>query len=866
MEELKGGKKNICIGLLAHVDAGKTTLSEEMLHRTGVLEQAGRVDKGNAFLDTYELEKSRGITIFSKQAVFEWNEIQFTMLDTPGHVDFSAEMERTLQVLDYGILVISALDGVQGHTMTLWQLLKKHEIPCFIFVNKMDQPGAKKQEILGKLRTELSEGIVDFDTEDDADRYESIALCDEEALEQFLEQEKVDVWTVQKLLRKRKIFPCFFGSALQGYGVEKLLDIMAELVEEKPYGEEFGARVFKITRDAKGNRLTHVKITGGSLKAREEISDRAKTWSQKVNEIRIYSGEKYKAVQKAEAGMICALTGLTETRAGEGLGKEIDGELPLLEPVLTYRIALPEKVAPAVMLPKLRMLEEEEPQLHIVWDEKNQEIQVQVMGDVQIEILQHEIKQRFGIDTAFDAGAIVYKETIKTTVHGAGHFEPLRHYAEVHLLMEPGEAGSGITVESRCSEDMLDKNWQRLIFTHILEKEHKGVLTGSTLTDVKITLMGGRAHLKHTEGGDFRQATYRAVRQGLMQAESVLLEPYYHYQLEVPDEMMGRAMTDLEQMQASFELDQSRSGTTKIEGDAPVARMRNYAREVTAYTRGQGKFSCVPAGYHPCKEPDQIIEKIGYDPERDVENPSSSVFCAHGSGYYVPWDQVMEHAHVTVETGEKKKEEEVLPQEAAQREEIWLGVDEIDAILAQASSSNRKSSPISHKGISAKRTRSVRQKPEGLQKPARPVQKKEKFMLVDGYNILFAWEELAQLAARNIDSARGKLMDILCNYQGYLGIHLILVFDAYRVQNHATESIQYHNITVVYTKEAETADQYIEKFSHENGKKYDIVVATSDGLEQIIIRGAGCRLMSARELKQDVARVEKELAEFKAEE
>ena len=540
MEELKGGKKNICIGLLAHVDAGKTTLSEEMLHRTGVLEQAGRVDKGNAFLDTYELEKSRGITIFSKQAVFEWNEIQFTMLDTPGHVDFSAEMERTLQVLDYGILVISALDGVQGHTMTLWQLLKKHEIPCFIFVNKMDQPGAKKQEILGKLRTELSEGIVDFDTEDDADRYESIALCDEEALEQFLEQEKVDVWTVQKLLCKRKIFPCFFGSALQGYGVEKLLDIMAELVEEKSYGEEFGARVFKITRDAKGNRLTHVKITGGSLKAREEISDRAKTWSQKVNEIRIYSGEKYKAVQKAEAGMICALTGLTETRAGEGLGKEIDGELPLLEPVLTYRIALPEEVAPAVMLPKLRMLEEEEPQLHIVWDEKNQEIQVQVMGDVQIEILQHEIKQRFGIDTAFDAGAIVYKETIKTTVHGAGHFEPLRHYAEVHLLMEPGEAGSGITVESRCSEDMLDKNWQRLIFTHILEKEHKGVLTGSTLTDVKITLMGGRAHLKHTEGGDFRQATYRAVRQGLMQAESVLLEPYYHYQLEVPDEMMGR--------------------------------------------------------------------------------------------------------------------------------------------------------------------------------------------------------------------------------------------------------------------------------------------------------------------------------------
>ena len=432
MEELKGGKKNICIGLLAHVDAGKTTLSEEMLHRTGVLEQAGRVDKGNAFLDTYELEKSRGITIFSKQAVFEWNEIQFTMLDTPGHVDFSAEMERTLQVLDYGILVISAMDGVQGHTMTLWQLLKKHEIPCFIFVNKMDQPGAKKQEILGKLRTELSEGIVDFDTEDDADRYESIALCDEEALEQFLEQEKVDVWTVQKLLCKRKIFPCFFGSALQGYGVEKLLDIMAELVEEKPYGKEFGARVFKITRDAKGNRLTHVKITGGSLKAREEISDRAKTWSQKVNEIRIYSGEKYKAVQKAEAGMICALTGLTETRAGEGLGKEIDGELPLLDPVLTYRIALPEKVAPAVMLPKLRMLEEEEPQLHIVWDEKNQEIQVQVMGDVQIEILQHEIKQRFGIDTAFDAGAIVYKETIKTTVHGAGHFEPLRHYAEVH--------------------------------------------------------------------------------------------------------------------------------------------------------------------------------------------------------------------------------------------------------------------------------------------------------------------------------------------------------------------------------------------------------------------------------------------------
>lgn len=866
MEEEKNRKKNICIGLLAHVDAGKTTLSEEMLHRAGVLEHTGRVDKGNAFLDTYELEKSRGITIFSKQAVFDQKDIRFTMLDTPGHVDFSAEMERTLQVLDYGILVISALDGVQGHTMTLWQLLKKHEIPCFIFVNKMDQPGAEKEEILEKLRSELSEGIVDFDTEDDMSRYESIALCDEEALEQFLEQEKISLETIQRLVRERKMFPCFFGSALQGYGVEKLLEVMTQTVSRNVYGEEFGARVFKITRDEKGNRLTHVRITGGSLKAREEISDRDKTWSQKVNEIRIYSGEKYKTVQKAEAGMVCALTGLTETRAGEGLGTEEDGQMPVLEPVLTYRVALPEEVAPAVMLPKLRMLEEEEPQLHIVWDDKNQEIQVQVMGDVQIEILQHEIKQRFGIETGFDTGAIVYKETIKTAVHGAGHFEPLRHYAEVHLFMEPGEPGSGITVESRCSEDMLDKNWQRLIFTHILEKDHKGVLTGSTLTDVKITLIGGRAHLKHTEGGDFRQATYRAIRQGLMQAESVLLEPYYHYQLEVPDEMMGRAMTDLEQMQASFELDQSKPGITKIQGEAPVASMRNYAREVTAYTRGQGKFSCVPAGYYPCKEPDQIIEKTGYDPERDVENPSSSVFCAHGSGYYVPWDEVMQHAHVTVETGEKKKEEEILPQETAQREEIWLGVDEIDAILAQASSANRKSSPISHKGISAKRTRSVRQKPEGLQKPARPVQKKEKFMLVDGYNILFAWEELAQLAAHNIDSARGKLMDILCNYQGYQGIHLILVFDAYRVQNHATEAIQYHNITVVYTKEAETADQYIEKFSHENGKKYDIVVATSDGLEQIIIRGAGCRLMSARGLKQDVERVERELAEFKAEE
>ncbi|MCR5691490.1 MAG: TetM/TetW/TetO/TetS family tetracycline resistance ribosomal protection protein [Eubacterium sp.] len=851
---------------MAAVDAGKTSLSEEILYVTGKIRVKGRVDKGDAFLDTYDLEKERGITIFSKQAVFDWKDWNFTLLDTPGHVDFSAETERTLQVLDYAILLVSGPDGVQGHTLTLWKLLEKHGIPTFLFVNKMDQAGTDKEEIFRGLKRDLGEGVVDFSQEKNSDFYEEVSYGSEEAMEEFLEEEKISQETMQGLVWERKIFPVFFGSALLGQGVEDLLEGISDLVLEPAYGEEFGARVFKITRDDKGNRLTHIKVTGGTLSARQEIFYPGSDNPEKVNQIRIYSGNRFETMDQVEAGCVCALTGLTETVAGQGLGCEGLGVAPVLEAVLTYAIVLPAEVDVSTMLPKLRILEEEEPELHIVWNEKKQEILAQVMGDVQIEILQKLIEDRFNIKVTFDQGSIVYKETIRGGVHGAGHFEPLRHYAEVHLWIEEGEPGSGIVIDSQCKEDVLDKNWQRLILTHIAERDHVGVLTGSSLTDVKITLIGGRAHLKHTEGGDFRQATYRAIRQGLMQAENVLLEPYYHYRLELPEESLGRAMTDLDQMKADFTLTQGQGGMSVLEGQGPVAAMRDYARQVVTYTRGRGRLVCMPDGYRPCKRQDQVVAELAYDPDRDLENPSNSVFCAHGSGFYVDWDQVADYMHCQVDFGQDQASENEDWEGSERTEEVWLGVEEIDDIIARASSANRKSGPISHKGISSRRGRSVKAKPVGLSKAPKKKEVREKFMLVDGYNIIFAWKDLAELAGDYIDGARGKLMDILCNYQGYKGFQLILVFDAYRVQNHKTEVIDYHNIKVVYTKEAETADQYIEKFAHQNGQKYDIIVATSDGLEQVIIRGAGCRLMSARDLEADVKRVEESLRNFQNQE
>ena len=878
--------KKLVAGILAHVDAGKTTLSEGLLYQCGAIRRLGRVDTRDAFLDTYELEKERGITIFSKQALLRYKDMELTLLDTPGHVDFSAEMERTLQVLDYAVLLISGADGVQGHTKTLWRLLKRYGIPTFLFFNKMDQPGTDKEAL---LRESLGDGIVDFSSQNTEEFYENIAVCEEKLLEGFLETGRIDQEEIVRLIRQRKLFPCFFGSALRLQGVEELLEGLYRYTEMPAPGgaatsgdNRFAARVYKISRDKQGNRLTFLKVTKGSLKVRETLTGKMPQegglWQEKVTQIRSYSGEKYSTVDTADTGGIYAVTGLSYTMPGDGLGAESARVEPVLEPVLTYQVYLPDDVQPAMALPKLRLLEEEEPALHILWEEHLQEIHVQLMGPVQLEVLQNMIAERFQMGVNFGPGNIVYKETIADTVEGVGHFEPLRHYAEVQLLLEPGEPGSGLQTAVDCSEDLLSKNWQRLVLTHLEEREHKGVLTGSALTDVKITLTGGKAHLKHTEGGDFRQATYRAVRQGLMQAESVLLEPYYEFTLEIPAQMTGRAMTDLERMQARISSPEISEETALLRGQAPVACLQDYQIEVTAYTKGQGHLTCLPAGYAPCHNPEEVLEKIGYDPEADLYNPSSSVFCAHGAGYYVEWDEVKDYMHVESCFAGKGSGEEgdlALPARRKGGKERdtdsgrWLGTEEVDAILEKTLYANKKAGkatgknrPGSH-GEERKNgnyaSGNTRTYGQGGKESGKKAEKKEKYLLVDGYNIIFAWEDLKELAKASIDGARGKLMDILCNYQGIRGCRLILVFDAYRVQGHDTELFDYHNIHVVYTKEAETADQYIEKFAYENGKKADITVATSDGLEQIIIRGQGCALLSARELKEEIQRASEEI-------
>ena len=840
----------ICIAVLAHVDAGKTTLSEAMLYHSGSIRKMGRVDNQDAFLDNYALERERGITIFSKQAELKLGEQEITLLDTPGHVDFSAEMERTLQVLDYAILVISGADGVQGHTRTLWQLLKRYQVPVFLFINKMDQPGTDEQVLMEQLRDGLSENCIDFSVGESEEFYDNIAMCGEEAMEQFLEDGSIKIEQVRKMIQERMIFPCFFGSALKEQGVEEFLEGLVAYSQVPSYPKEFGARVFKIARDEQGNRLTYLKVTGGSLRVKTILPGQ----QEKINQIRIYSGEKYITVEEAEAGTICAVTGLSQTRPGEGFGMESEVSVPLLEPVLTYQILLPEGMDAAVALPKLRQLEEEEPELHIVWEEQLQEIRVQVMGEVQIEILKYLVKERFGMDIAFGAGNIVYKETIRNVVEGVGHFEPLRHYAEVHLRMEQGEPGSGLQFATECSEDVLSRNWQRLILTHLEEKEHKGVLTGAPITDIKITLTTGRAHQKHTEGGDFRQATYRAVRQGLKQAESLLLEPYYSFRLEVPESSIGRAMTDLERMYGVFETPEIQNGRAVLTGSAPVALLQDYPKEVTAYTRGEGKLFCTILGYGPCHNEEEVIAEKSYDSEADLENPTGSVFCAHGAGFVVNWDEVKNYMHLesTLETAEVSQIEEE-PIFTEYTEEMWIDTEEIDEILSRTYGANKKD-----KGNSVKSGFAKKRKPLEISSVTRtyqPRKSEEEYLLVDGYNVIHAWEELKELAETNLDGARGKLMDILCNYQGIRKCNLIVVFDAYRVKGHAAEVTDYHNIHVVFTAEAETADQYIEKFAHENGKKYRVTVATSDGLEQIIIRGQDCLLLSARELKEEIERV-----------
>lgn len=856
--------ENIVMGILAHVDAGKTTLSEGMLYLSGTVRKLGRVDHKDAFLDTYSLERDRGITIFSKQAVFSLGNRRINLLDTPGHVDFSAEMERTLQVLDYAVLVISGADGVQGHTETLWKLLKLYEIPTFIFINKMDQPGTDRESLLTELKERLDEGCIVFGKGKNVESLEEIAMTDEAVLDYFMEHETVRNEDICRLIRERKIFPCYFGSALKLDGVQELLAGFEEYM--KPFDGEkgFGARVFKISRDDKGERLTFLKVTGGKLVVKMPINK-----EEKINQIRIYSGAKYEAVNEVEAGGVCAVTGLSSSYIGQGLGVEKGTAAPFLEPVLTYQMILPEGADTTKVLRELKQLEEEEPLLNIVWNPALEEIHVQLMGEVQTEILKTMIAERFHLDVEFGTGKIVYKETIKSPVVGVGHYEPLRHYAEVHLKMEPLEAGSGLVFDTDCSEDVLDRNWQRLILTHLQEREHPGVLTGAPITDMKITIVAGRAHLKHTEGGDFRQATYRAVRQGLKSAESLLLEPWYSFVLEVPSEQVGRAMSDIGQMNGSFEGPEAedKQGMVRLTGTAPASEMRDYQREVWAYTKGRGRITLTLKGYEPCHNAEEVIEEIGYDSERDVDNPTGSVFCAHGAGFLVKWDEVPEYMHI--------KEDFLAEKPSIEQDEVMAVQMGNHCNYSGGYSSSYDDDPelltIMEREFGSKQKERDRYSSYRKQTVSTPVlhttvikenEPKKEYLLVDGYNIIFAWEELNELAKASIDAARNKLMDILSNYQGFIGCTLILVFDAYKVKGNQGEVQKYHNIYVVYTKEAETADQYIEKTTHEIGRKYKVTVATSDALEQVIVMGQGAYRISARDFYEEVERTEKQIREI----
>ncbi len=884
--------KHICAGLLAHVDAGKTTLAESILYTGGQIRRLGRVDHGDAFLDTDVQERDRGITIFSKQAQVQWRGMGITLLDTPGHVDFSAEMERTLQVLDYAVLVISAADDLQGHVLTLWRLLERYRVPVFLFLNKMDQPGADGDSLLSELKEKLDERIVKFGHKDEA-FYEEVAVCDEGLLEQYLETgEPVDDAAIAGLIGERRLFPCYGGSALQAEGIDRLLDGLFTYTKAPAYGPAFGARVYKIARDAQGNRLTYVKVTGGTLRVKQAIpvGESAESNSgvstlreEKVDQIRVYSGSKYTTVQEACAGMVCALTGLSSTFCGQGLGAERGTVLPVTEPVMTYRIGLPEGCDVHRMYEKLCQLEEEEPQLHLVWKEQVNEIHAQLMGEVQIEVLRNLIRERFDVEVSFDEGSIVYKETIIDRVEGIGHFEPLRHYAEVHLILEPAEPGSGLQFATAVSEDDLDRNWQRLVLTHLEEKEHPGVLTGAPITDMRITLAAGKAHKKHTEGGDFRQATYRAVRQGLCKARSVLLEPVYSFRLELPLALIGRGMTDLQSRAGKFEAPETDGECAVLQGTVPVSEMTGYQAQVRAYSGGKGRLFMELKGYAPCHNTEEVIAAIGYEAEHDVENPCGSVFCAHGAGFVVPWDQVEAYMHLESaltglqdgdrqdgysaqdawETGAEEENGGYAVRYGSRRDvrsqgsvADVIGQDEIDEIMARTYGTKERKKQGWARTIRPSEPVGKERNGGGNRQSALP---QEEYLLVDGYNIIFAWDLLKELAQVSLDGARGRLMDILSNYQGYRKIHLILVFDAYKVKGNPGSTVRYHNIDVVYTKEAETADQYIEKVTHEIGRKHHVRVATSDGLEQLIIMGAGAIRVSARELQEEVMEAGEEL-------
>ena len=851
---MESTRKQIVLGILAHVDSGKTTLSEAMLYRAGVTRRLGRVDHKDAFLDTDALEKARGITIFSKQALLTAGDTDITLLDTPGHVDFSTETERTLQVLDYAVLVVSGTDGVQSHTETLWRLLRRYHVPTFVFVNKMDLPGMERQELLAQLNRRLGEGFVDFGAEQ-ADRDEALALCDENLMDRMLDAGQLQDADLIPAIARRHVFPCWFGAALKLEGVDALLDGLDRYTRPAPALEAFGAKVFKVSQDEQGVRLTWLRVTGGELKVKAQLTGEAdgEPWAEKANQLRLYSGAKYTLAEAIGPGQVCAVTGLTKARPGEGLGAERDSDLPVLEPVLSYQVLLPEGADVHAALGKLHRLEEEEPQLHVVWNETLGEIHVQLMGEIQLEVLRSLLAERFGLAVEFGPGGILYKETITEPMEGVGHYEPLRHYAEVHLKLEPLPRGSGMQFAADCREEVLDKNWQRLVLTHLEEKQHLGVLTGSPLTDVKITLIAGRAHLKHTEGGDFRQATYRAVRQGLMLAKSQLLEPWYAFRLEGPAENIGRAMSDIQRMEGSFDPPESGEETAVLTGFAPVSTMRSYPMEVVSYTRGRGHLSLTLDGYRPCHNAQEVIAAIGYEPEHDLDNPADSVFCAHGAGFVVPWDQVRSHMHVDSGWGKstRPEQEAAVPQRRAMAYRATL---EEDAELLKIF--ERTYGPIKRDPLAAFRPVQKRERPDFA---AEQWEIAPEYLLVDGYNIIFAWDELNALSKESLDAARHKLMDILCNYQGYQKCVLILVFDAYRVPGSPGSIEQYHNIHVVYTKEAETADMFIERVTHEIGRNRRVRVATSDGMEQIIILGHGALRVSARMFHEEVQNVEKQI-------
>ena len=851
---MESTRKQIVLGILAHVDSGKTTLSEAMLYRAGVTRRLGRVDHKDAFLDTDALEKERGITIFSKQALLTAGDTDITLLDTPGHVDFSTETERTLQVLDYAVLVVSGTDGVQSHTETLWRLLRRYHVPTFVFVNKMDLPGMERQELLAQLNRRLGEGFVDFGAEQ-ADRDEALALCDENLMGRVLDAGQLQDADLIPAIARRHVFPCWFGAALKLEGVDALLDGLDRYTRPAPALEAFGAKVFKVSQDEQGARLTWLRVTGGELKVKAQLTGEAdgEPWAEKANQLRLYSGAKYTLAEAIGPGQVCAVTGLTKARPGEGLGAERDSDLPVLEPVLSYQVLLPEGADVHAALGKLHRLEEEEPQLHVVWNETLGEIHVQLMGEIQLEVLRSLLAERFGLEVEFGPGGILYKETITEPMEGVGHYEPLRHYAEVHLKLEPLPRGSGMQFAVDCREEVLDKNWQRLVLTHLEEKQHLGVLTGSPLTDVKITLIAGRAHLKHTEGGDFRQATYRAVRQGLMLAKGQLLEPWYAFRLEVPAENIGRAMSDIQRMEGSFDPPESGEETAVLTGFAPVSTMRSYPMEVVSYTRGRGHLSLTLDGYRPCHNAQEVIAAIGYEPEHDLDNPADSVFCAHGAGFVVPWDQVRSHMHVDSGWGKstRPEQEAAVPQRRAMAYRATL---EEDAQLLKIF--ERTYGPIKRDPLAAFRPVQKRERPDFA---AEQWEIAPEYLLVDGYNIIFAWDELNALSKESLDAARHKLMDILCNYQGFQKCVLILVFDAYRVPGSPGSIEQYHNIHVVYTKEAETADMFIERVTHEIGRNRRVRVATSDGMEQIIILGHGALRVSARMFHEEVQNVEKQI-------